>query len=148
MTELKGRVAVVTGGGRGIGEAIAEALSGVGASVAIWDLDGGRAKEVADRLGDHAIGVEVDVTSRASVEQALAVTTEWLGPVDVLVNNAGIDKIEPFLASEEPTWERIVAVNYLGPVRCCHVVVPGHGRTRARSGGQHRLGCGSGRIVR
>ena len=79
---------------------------------------------MAEEIGKAAVGIGVDITARASVEQALAATTDALGPVDVLVNNAGIDTIEPFLDSQEPTWERIVAVNYLGTVRCCHVVVP------------------------
>ncbi|HEX2384338.1 MAG TPA: glucose 1-dehydrogenase [Acidimicrobiales bacterium] len=125
MTDLGDRVAVVTGGAGGIGSAIAHALFEAGAAVAVWDVDGGRAKEVGDALGDRAVGVEVDITSRASIQHALDSTQDWLGPVDVLVNNAGIDKIERFLDSEESTWERVVAVNYLGTVRCCHVVLPG-----------------------
>lgn len=118
-------VAVVTGAGGGIGSAIAEALTSADFAVAAWDLDAGRAKDVANRIGGGTIGVEVDITNRASVEAALETTEAALGPIDVLVNNAGIDKIEPFLASVESTWERIVAVNFLGCVRCCHVVVPG-----------------------
>ena len=125
MNELDGRVAVVTGGGGGIGGAIADALAAAGAAVAVWDLDGGRAKEVADGLRGPAMGIEVDITSRPSVEEAARLTAERLGPVDVLVNNAGIDKIERFLDSEESTWERIVSVNFLGSIRCCHVIVPG-----------------------
>lgn len=125
MNDLNGKVAVVTGAAGGIGAAIAAALAEAGASVALWDLDGGRAKDVAAGIGAGAAGVEVDITNRVSVEAGLAATESGLGPVDVLVNNAGIDKIEPFLQSEESTWERIVAVNYLGTVRCCHVVVPG-----------------------
>jgi 2-hydroxycyclohexanecarboxyl-CoA dehydrogenase len=124
VTDLSGKVAVVTGAAGGI----AAALAGAGAAVAVWDLDGGRAKEVAGGLGGlggRGLGVDVDVTRRPSVEAARAATEAALGPVDVLVNNAGIDKIEPFLQSEEATWERIVAVNYLGTVRCCHVLVPG-----------------------
>jgi 2-hydroxycyclohexanecarboxyl-CoA dehydrogenase len=120
-----GRVAVVTGAGQGIGAAIARELSAAGASVAVWDLDGARAKGVADALGGPAVGIEVDVTDRDTVEHAHAATTEWLGPVDVLVNNAGVDVIGPFLDSDEAEWERIVAVNFLGAVRCCHVVAPG-----------------------
>jgi 2-hydroxycyclohexanecarboxyl-CoA dehydrogenase len=120
-----GRVAVVTGAGQGIGAAIARELSMAGASVAVWDLDGARAKGVADALGGPAVGIEVDVTDRSAVEHAHAATTEWLGPVDILVNNAGVDVIGPFLDSDEAEWERIVAVNFLGAVRCCHVVVPG-----------------------
>jgi 2-hydroxycyclohexanecarboxyl-CoA dehydrogenase len=125
MSTLDGKVAVVTGGAGGIGAAIAAALADAGAAVAVWDLNGASAKQVADAVGGKAVGVEVDITSRPSVEAALASTESALGPVDALVNNAGIDRIEPFLQSEESTWERIVAVNYLGTVRCCHVVVPG-----------------------
>ena len=79
---------------------------------------------MADRLGGSCVGIEVDITSRPSVVAALEATESAVGPVGILVNNAGIDKIEPFLQSEEATWERIVAVNYLGTVRCCHVIVP------------------------
>jgi len=117
-------VAVVTGAGGGIGSAIVAELAAGGASVAAWDLDGDSAKRATDGL-DGALDVEADVTSRASVEAALAETERRLGPVSILVNNAGIDQIERFLESSEPTWERIVAVNFLGTVRCCHVVVPG-----------------------
>jgi 2-hydroxycyclohexanecarboxyl-CoA dehydrogenase len=116
---------VVTGAAGGIGAAIAGALAAAGAAVAVWDLDGDKAAGVASAIGARATPVAVDITSRPSVEDALAQSVAALGPVDVLVNNAGIDRIEPFLDSEESTWERITAVNYLGTVRCCHVVVPG-----------------------
>ena len=124
MSELEGRTAVVTGAAGGIGSAIAAGLAAAGPAVALWDLDGAAAEKAAAGLA-RAVGIGVDITDRASVEAALAVTERDLGPVDILVNNAGIDKIEPFLTSEEPTWERIVAVNFLGTVRCCHVVAPG-----------------------
>jgi 2-hydroxycyclohexanecarboxyl-CoA dehydrogenase len=124
MGTLDGKVAVVTGAAGGIGSAIVGALCDAGAAVAAWDLDAATAKQVIDGR-DRAIAVEVDITDRASVEAALAATEEQLGPVSVLVNNAGIDKIERFLDSAESTWERITAVNFLGTVRCCHVVVPG-----------------------
>jgi 2-hydroxycyclohexanecarboxyl-CoA dehydrogenase len=124
MGSLEQRVAVVTGAAGGIGSAIVVALSDAGASVAAWDLDGAKAKSVVEGLR-NAVAVEVDITRRESVQSALTATEEQLGPVNVLVNNAGIDRIEPFLGSEESTWERIVAVNFLGTIRCCHVVVPG-----------------------
>ena len=123
--DMDGKVVVVTGAAGGIGGAIAAAFASAGGAVGVWDLDGAKAKEIATTIGAGAVGVDVDITERASVEQALATTEDALGPVDVLVNNAGIDVIEPFLTSVESTWERIVAVNYLGTVRCCHVVVPG-----------------------
>ena len=91
----------------------------------MWDLDGARAGDLSDGLGGDAVGVAVDITVRSSVVSAVASTGSTLGAIDVLVNAAGIDVIEPFLSSEETTWERIVAVNFLGTVRCCHVVVPG-----------------------
>ena len=125
MGGLDGRVAVVTGAAGGIGAAIGGALAAAGAAVAVWDLDGDKAAGVASAIGARTTAVAVDITSRPSVEDALAQSVAALGPVDVLVNNAGIDRIEPFLDSEESTWERITAVNYLGTVRCCHVVVPG-----------------------
>lgn len=125
--KLDGRVAVVTGGGRGIGEAIAAALAAEGASVAVWDIDGQAATEVAGRLerdgGRRAIGIEVDITSLQAVEASVEETERELGPVDVLLCNAGIDKIGPFLESEEPDWDRIIAVNLKGTVACCHRIV-------------------------
>src|SRR5437764_7033574 len=110
--EMHGKVVVVTGAAGGIGTAISQAFGSAGASVAAWDLDGGRAKEVASGIGATAVGVEVDITNRASVEAALRATESAFGPIDVLVNNAGIDKIEPFLTREESAWERTVAVNF------------------------------------
>src|SRR5437764_5120827 len=151
MSVLDRQVTVVTGGGGGIGRASATALAAAGAGVAVWDLDGGRAKEVADSLSGRAAGVEVDITSRPSVQRALEITGEGLGAVDVLVNNAGVDKIEPFLDSEEATWERLVAVNYLGTVRCCHVILRGmvergHGRIINIASDAGRVGS-SGEVV-
>ncbi len=102
--DLGGRRAVVTGGAGGIGAAIVAELRDGGADVAVWDLDAG-----------------VDITDRPSVERAM----DEAGAVDVLVNGAGIDVIGPFLESSEDDWERIVSVNLLGTVRCCHVVAPG-----------------------
>lgn len=116
MGQLQDRVAVVTGGGGGIGSAIVEALVAAGARVAVWDLD-------PPRSGD-ALGVAADITDRAGVEAAAAETEAALGRVQILVNNAGIDIVAPFLDSTEEEWQRIAAVNFFGTVRCCHVLAP------------------------
>lgn len=117
--DLSGKVAVVTGGARGIGAAITAALGEAGASVAVWDL-GTPAPWAAP-----AVACTVDVCDRSSVEAGLAEVERQLGPVDVLVNDAGIDRIGPFLESDEGDWRRILAVNLEGTIRCCHVVCPG-----------------------
>ncbi len=128
---LAGRVAVVTGAAGGIGRAIAAALYAEGASVAVADLDGDAAAAYAAELNAagtgaaKAFGVRVDVSNSTDVGAAVAVVERELGPVDVLVNNAGIDVIEPFIESKEETWRRIVEVNYLGPVLCTRAVLDG-----------------------
>jgi 2-hydroxycyclohexanecarboxyl-CoA dehydrogenase len=150
MPALADKVAVVTGAAGGIGSAIVRALHEQGAAVAAWDLDGAKIKATIEGL-PSTLPVEVDITSRESVEAAWAATRDRLGPVDILVNNAGIDKIERFLDSEEATWERIVAVNFLGTIRCCHVIVPtmverGQGRVVCIASDAGRVGS-SGEVV-
>jgi 2-hydroxycyclohexanecarboxyl-CoA dehydrogenase len=102
--DLTGRTAVVTGGAGGIGKAIVEHLEVAGARTHVWDL-----------------ATDVDITDRSSVEDAARAA----GAIDILVNGAGIDVVGPFLGSDEADWQRIVAVNLLGTIRCCHVVAPG-----------------------
>jgi 2-hydroxycyclohexanecarboxyl-CoA dehydrogenase len=112
------RVAVVTGGSRGIGRAIAERLSADGFAVAILARDVGRARDVARGLGGEA--VECDVTDYASVASA----RNALGGADVLVNNAGFDEFQPFLDTDPAGWQRLIAVNLLGVLNCTHVFAP------------------------
>jgi len=123
MKGLSGKVAVVTGAARGIGFAIAKRLAEEGARVAIADVDGDGAAQAAVRIGGAAMGVRVDVTDTESIWAGIAVVAERLGPIDVLVNNAGWDKVEPFVKSEEATWDRVIAINLKGPIACARAVL-------------------------
>lgn len=125
MKGLKGKVAFVTGGGRGIGRAIVGRLAEEGVKVAIADLDGPAAEAAAKEIGNGAIGVRVDVTSTPSVNDGVAKVVEALGGIDILVNNAGWDKVEPFVKSTEDTWDKVLAINLKGPIRCARAVLDG-----------------------
>jgi 2-hydroxycyclohexanecarboxyl-CoA dehydrogenase len=133
------RVAIVTGGARGIGAAICEALAHDGWDVAVWDLDLDAAGERAGALeADHGVrakGVRVDIAATPQVRAAVAEVEAELGPVEALVNNAGIDIIKPFVDSTEDEWDRIIAVNLKGTIACCRAVIDG------------MIDRGSGRIV-
>jgi 2-hydroxycyclohexanecarboxyl-CoA dehydrogenase len=119
------RVALVTGGARGIGRAIALALAADGRSVAVGDLREEEARAAAGELGGQAIGLELDVTDTDSVAAAVEHAGAELGPIDILVNNAGWDELYPFLDTGEEFWRRVVEVNYLGCVRVTHAVLGG-----------------------
>jgi NAD(P)-dependent dehydrogenase (short-subunit alcohol dehydrogenase family) len=118
---LAGRTAVVTGGGRGIGEAIARHLVAEGARVAIADVAPSSAAAVADDLGDAALAVELDVRSWASVEAAAERIERDLGPVDGLVNNAGISRVARSEELPPEWWEEVIDVNLNGTWRCSQV---------------------------
>jgi 3-oxoacyl-[acyl-carrier protein] reductase len=121
--DLKRRVAVITGGARGIGYAAAQRFVAAGARVALWDLDG--AAEAAGRL-DGAIGCMVDVTDEAAVAAALAESERRRGPTDVLVASAGITGPNVTVA-EYPAdaWRRVIDIDLTGVFLCCRAVVPG-----------------------
>lgn len=119
------KVALVTGACGGIGGAIARHLAEAGYSIAAGDLDAAAAAELAASLPTRSIGVGVDITDSSAVAAAVATVESDLGPIDVLVNNAGIDKIEPFVQSTEETWKKIVSVNYLGTVTVTRAVLDG-----------------------
>jgi 2-hydroxycyclohexanecarboxyl-CoA dehydrogenase len=121
-------VALVTGGARGIGEAIARSLAEDGLAVAVADLRAEDAEATAAALreaGGKAIGVELDVTSTESVTTGLAAVRELLGPIDVVVNNAGWDDLKPFVQTDEAFWDRVLEVNFKGALRITHGVLPG-----------------------
>jgi len=116
--DLSGRVALVTGGGSGIGAACAALLAGAGASIAVADLDETAARETASRIGGSAHGV--DISSEASVEALVAEVEEGVGPIDILVNSAGIAQLskrpEEFRQS---SWDKIVNVDLRGAYLAC-----------------------------
>jgi len=122
------RVALVTGGARGIGRAIALALAADRRRVAIGDVrveEAQRAAREIEAAGGRATALELDVTDRASAAEAVRGASQALGPVEVLVNNAGWDELRPFLETDEPFWERVIDFNYRGCLRMTQAVVPG-----------------------
>ncbi|HEY8695224.1 MAG TPA: SDR family oxidoreductase [Chloroflexota bacterium] len=116
-------IAVVTGAGSGIGRATAIRLASDGFAVAVADLNLAAAKETASAIGGTP--VEVDVSDIAAVRHMVQTVEQCLGPIDVLVNNAGWDRIGPFIDSDEALWDRLLAVNLKGPIACSHAVLPG-----------------------
>lgn len=124
---LDQKVAIVTGGGRGIGEAISKKLASEGANVVIADLIMDNAAATADAInsnGGQALAVKVDVTKLKDVEMLVEHTTKTYGRIDVLINNAGWDKVEPFLENTEETWEKVIAINLKGTIHTCKTILP------------------------
>jgi 2-hydroxycyclohexanecarboxyl-CoA dehydrogenase len=125
--KLKDKVAIVTGAGQGIGRAIALELANEGAKICVADLNDQTAGKVADeikRIGCEAINVKVDVTDVAQCEKMVKDTIAAFGCVDVLVNNVGWDKMELFIQSEPSTWDKVIAINFRGPINCFKAVLP------------------------
>ena len=125
---MSNRVALVTGGAQGIGKGIATTLGEHGFRVAVADLNLGLAEETAKEIsaaGGQAIAVEIDVTSLDSVKAAVAAVEAGLGPVEVVVNNAGWDDFMPFVKTDEEFWDKILDINFKGQLRVIHTVVPG-----------------------
>jgi 2-hydroxycyclohexanecarboxyl-CoA dehydrogenase len=125
--KLRGKTALVTGGGRGIGRAISLALAQEGAQVAVLDILGDNAAAVAREIeatGVKALALTADLTRRAQVDLAVADTLAQFGQIDILVNNAGWDRMEMFLDSEEETWDKIIAINFKGILYVCKAALP------------------------
>lgn len=121
---LAGETAAITGAARGIGRATAEALLGQGMRVAIGDVDVAAATRTAAELGPRTVALPLDVTRRASFDAFLDAVEEQLGPVDVLVNNAGIMPIGPFLEEDDETARRIIDINVHGVIIGMKCAVP------------------------
>ena len=135
VVDLAGKVALVTGGASGIGAAIAQRYADSGARVMIVDRDESAAAEVAGRLGGGAVAFGCDVTSGASVKQAVAAVADVAGGVDVLVNSAGVALLGPAEELAEDQWATTLAVNLTGTYLVCRAV------------GQLMLAAGHGKII-
>lgn len=138
--KLAGRRAVVTGGGSGIGAAIAEGFAVAGATVVVADLDEAAATAVAAAIvaaGGVASAHAVDVADEASVAALFGAVDERHGGVDVLVNAAGVLTRVPFLDTDEATWDRTIRVNSLGPLLCTQAAA-----TRFIAQGDDTVGTG------
>lgn len=133
---LKDKTAIVTGGGRGIGEAIAKKLAAEGAKVAVADLDEQSAEGIVKDIrkqGGEALAVKADVTDLASVAAMAEKVRGKFGSIDILVNNAGWDKVEPFLKNDPEDWDKVIGINLKGVIHTSKTVLPimiehGHGK--------------------
>lgn len=136
--DLQNRIAIVTGGARGIGRAIAERLLASGARVSLWDVDAAALAQASSEMGtpDTVHTATVDLADLASVQAATAATVAAFGKIDILVNNAGITGGNAKTWELDPAdWRRVMEINLNGPFYCCHSVVP------------HLITNGYGRIV-
>jgi len=128
MWDLRGKVAVVTGGGLGIGAAISEVLAAAGAKVAVADINPSTAaatiKRIAD-TGNQAKIFEHDVTSWKSSFTLVEEVEKQFGPIEILVNNAGVTKWQPFVEITEADWDRVLDINLKGQFLAARAVVPG-----------------------
>ncbi|RYF35385.1 MAG: 2-hydroxycyclohexanecarboxyl-CoA dehydrogenase [Comamonadaceae bacterium] len=134
MQRFIGKTVAVTGGGGGIGGATCRRFGAEGAGVAVLDLNLEAANAVADAIraeGGRAEAVHCDITDRASVDAAIAAVEKALGPVDVLVNNAGWDIFKPFTKTEPAEWDKLIAINLTGALHMHHAVLPGMAARKA-----------------
>ncbi len=119
---LEGRVAVITGGAQGIGQAIAEKLAEQGADVVIADVQEDKAaalaQEIAEKLGRRTLAVKLDVTSMASAEAMVSRVAEAMGRLDILVNNAGIARDTLLMRMAEADWDAVLGINLKGAFNC------------------------------
>lgn len=134
MRNLTGKTVIVTGGGGGIGGATCRRFAEEGAKVAVFDMNLDAAQKVADAIveaGGTARAYRCDITDRVGVDAAVAATEADLGPVAVLVNNAGWDVFKPFVKTVPAEWERLIAINLTGALHMLHAVLPGMAERKA-----------------
>ena len=130
-----GKVAVVTGGAKGIGRGIVERFAAEGASVVLVDIDEAGAQAVAAPLGAQAVVVKADVTQEADLERACATARERFGRLDVMVNNVGIIQVKPLLESTPEEWRKILDVNVVSMFLGCKIAA------------RHMIECGNGGVI-
>src|SRR5262249_35474696 len=125
MTRLDGRIALVTGGGSGIGQATCRRLVEGGARVAVADIDAAAAASTAGALGrdDVARAGVMGVSDFAQVGKAVAEIRNAWGGIDILVNGAGWDRMQPFRDNTPELWTRLIDINLRGPIHCCRAVM-------------------------
>jgi 2-hydroxycyclohexanecarboxyl-CoA dehydrogenase len=128
MNRFDNQTVIVTGGAGGIGGATCRRFASEGARVAVFDLNLEAAEKVAGAIradGGTAEAFKCDITDRASVNAAVAAAEASLGPIDVLVNNAGWDVFKPFTKTEPAQWDKLIAINLTGALHMHHAVLPG-----------------------
>ena len=139
LFRLNDQVALVTGGTKGLGLAMATALSGAGANVAISSRHMEEAQTVAQQIGEqtggHVLAVQADVAHLQQVEDSVEKTLDTYGQLDILVNNAGINIRSPIAELSDSDWEAVIATNLTGPMYYCRAV------------GRHMLKRGYGRVI-
>ena len=136
--KLKDRVAIVTGGGKGIGEEICLGLSREGAKIVIAEIDIENSEEVIKKIqnnGSEAIVIKTDVSDENSINNMVEEAIKHFGKIDILINNAGIRHIKKLLDHTKKDWDEMIAVNLTGPYLSCKAVIP------------HMIKQGKGKIV-
>ena len=136
--KLKDRVAIVTGGGKGIGEEICLGLSREGARIVIAEIDIENSEEVIKKIqnnGSEAIVIKTDVSDENSINNMVEEAIKHFGKIDILINNAGIRHIKKLLDHTKKDWDEMIAVNLTGPYLSCKAVIP------------HMIKQGKGKIV-
>ncbi len=128
MSTLANKTIIVTGGGGGIGGAACRRFAKEGGKVAVFDMNMEAAERVAAGIvaeGGRAVAFHCDITNRTGVDAAVAATEGQLGPIDVLVNNAGWDIFKPFTKTVPDEWDKLIAINLTGALHMHHAVLPG-----------------------